>query len=81
MEADRRVTTPTAGMPSPGTASISKKTTYIGGINKVTWRFSIKQRISGTPLAQTFDFTVEVFPMGSRICFAGGKCDTTKRWH
>lgn len=68
-------------MPSPGTASISKKTTYIGGINKVTWRFSIKQRISGTPLAQTFDFTVEVFPMGSRICFAGGKCDTTKRWH
>ncbi|WP_183093904.1 hypothetical protein [Nocardioides stalactiti] len=59
---------------------IVKKKYCFSRVCSVKWGFSVKQRISGTPIGQTFDFTVEIFTMGSKICSVGGTCDTTKTW-
>lgn len=57
---------------------------YCPGINgevvcRVTWKYSVKQSVSMTPMAQTFDFKVSIYPAGSRIC-SGGTCDDLKYW-
>lgn len=57
---------------------IYSKDVFLGKVQRVTWRFTVKQKIKLTPMAQEFVFYYRAYPAYSQLCM--GKSCAKKHW-